>query len=94
MEEAGFTLIEALGVKGIRKMVQMIIQMMADFVKERAEECPERDDTTMLGRAHPERDDSRRSAFCQLIQSMQLAPLGRRPYSKHFYAEWRNAEAF
>ncbi len=93
MEEAGFTLIEALGMKGIRKMVKMIIQVMDEFMKERSEKCPEGDDATVLSRAHPERDDCRRSAFGQLIQSMQFTPLGGRPYREHFYAEWRNTKA-
>ena len=93
MEQAGFTLIETFSVKRVRQTIQMIVHVVAKFMKERTEECAKRYDATVLGCTHPERNDRRSLAFCQFIQSMQFTPFCRGPHREHFYAKRGNSKA-
>jgi hypothetical protein len=59
VEEAGFSFVESLGMKGVGQFEKFIIQMVAEFVQERPEEGTEGNDLVTLGSAHPHRDHGR-----------------------------------
>jgi len=74
MEQAGFTLVKALGVEGIGQPVEFIIQVVAELVEKCAQKGLERHDAAVFGRAHPECDYRRRPSFSRFVQPVQLTP--------------------
>ena len=53
VEEAGFALVEALGMEGVLEPEEFVIEVMADFVEQGPQEGPKRDHPTLLCRPHP-----------------------------------------
>lgn len=53
VEEAGFAFVEALGVKGLLKAEELVIEVMADFVEESPQERSKGDHATLFRRPHP-----------------------------------------
>ena len=92
MEQAGLTVVESLGVIGIGKPEEFIIQVMTKLVKERAKKGLKCYDALLLGRAHPEGNDRERPAFRCLIEPMEFTPGSRRTNSHDTYADRRYDE--
>ena len=58
--ERGFALVEPFGVERLLELEELVVEMVADFVHDRAQERLERDDLLFRRRAHPYGDARRR----------------------------------
>src|SRR5262249_13659861 len=91
-EQAGLALVKALGVEGFVEFEELVVQMMTELVDEGAEESAEGYDLLALRGPHPHRHQ-RGAVLLRLVQSVQLAPVVRRPGRVDLEAQARDPEA-
>jgi hypothetical protein len=75
MEEAGFSLVETLGVEGLLEAEEFIIQVVAEFVEEGPEESSEGDDPTVYRRAHPHGHAGGSPSLGGRVEAVEFAPV-------------------
>src|SRR5438105_2964910 len=88
-----FALVEAFGVKRLLQRKQLVVEVMAELMHERAQKCLERDDLPPRSRAHPDGDPRPRSAFLRLIEAVQLAVIAGRALRQDAHPYRRNLVA-
>ena len=81
-DEARFALVEALGVEGFRQLVELVVEVMAELVDQRAQERLERDDVPARRGAHPDGDPRRRALVVRLVETVELAARRRRDVAR------------
>jgi hypothetical protein len=77
MDEAGLSLVEALGVEGLREIEKLIVQVVAEFMDQGPEEGPEGDYLTALSRAHPNGDPGGSVALRGVVKTVKFSPTPR-----------------
>src|SRR5882672_522340 len=92
MKQAGFTVIEAFRMEGLRKFIELVIEMMANLVQQRAQIALESDDALVFRGAHPELDLRRLAVLFRQIESVQFAPIVAWPDCKHLGAQRRHLQ--
>jgi hypothetical protein len=81
-------------VKRLLEREQLVVEVMAQLVDDRAQEALEGHDLTLLRRAHPHGDQRPALAFIRLVQTVQLAVVVRRPRGHDLQADGRHRVAF
>ena len=74
-----FALVESLGVEGFLESEQLVVEMMAELMDQRAQERLECDHLLLLRGTHPDGDARGLAVILGLVQSVQLAVAVGRP---------------
>ena len=75
VEEAGFALVEALGVEGFFETEEFIIEMVAEFVEKGPEKGPEGHHATVFCRPHPHGHAGGSPSLGGCVEAVELAPV-------------------
>src|SRR5689334_21371676 len=88
--EARLSFVETLGMKRFLEREELVIEMVAKLVGERAQDRLEGHYLSSRGRAHPDGDSRPGSPFLGFIETVQLAVVPRRPPRHHAHADRRH----
>src|SRR5512137_1120015 len=80
-------LVEALGVEGLRQPVELVVEMVAPLVGERAQEALERDDLLPPRGAHPDGDPGAAPGVLGFVEPVQLAVVVARALRQYDHAD-------
>src|SRR5207248_2704791 len=91
--ERRFALVKAVGMKGFLEREELVVEVVAKLVDQRAQKRLEGDDLTPLRRAHPGGDARPRAPLGRLVEPVQLAVFFRRAPVQDTHAHRRHAIA-
>jgi len=93
MHETGFSLVEALGVEGLRQLEMLIVQVMTELMDQGPQKSPKGHHLPSLRRAHPDGDPSGPAPLHGIVQTVKFPPAPGRSHRQDCNTERTDLEA-